>query len=343
MYLLLALVPSLLFGSMAIVLMKFGGDSRQQTFGQLSGAALIAVVIGILVGFEPDLLKNVYGFVAGIAMALAVQFQLKAFHVMGVSRVMPLSAGGQLILMSCVGVFLFGEWVGTPALPVGILGSVLVVGGVAMTTWTQNPPDPLTEESEGQVYALGPAPEIEITHAETVATVTHKGDPSAPARSDATLVEQPAINWRRGFIQTTISTVLFVVSLTMIRWFEVDPIKSFAPQGLGWLVAGFVGTFPFFTKELGPVDNRWSKKTLWSVLPGFMWATGLLIVQFSQMKVGVAIGFSFSQLGVVISTVGGIWLLGETRTKKELRVIGIGVVLLVIGALVLGLAKSLDV
>ena len=65
-------------------------------------------------------------------------------------------------------------------------------------------------------------------------------------------------------------------------------------------------------------------------------------MQFSQVKVGVAVGFSLSQLSVIIATFGGIWILGEKRTKKEMIAISLGVFILVVGALMLGVAKSLD-
>ena len=66
-------------------------------------------------------------------------------------------------------------------------------------------------------------------------------------------------------------------------------------------------------------------------------------MQFSQVKVGVAVGFSLSQLSVIIATFGGIWILGEKRTRKEMVAISLGVLVLVVGALLLGVAKSLDV
>ncbi|MBA5735072.1 glucose transporter GlcU, partial [Escherichia coli] len=53
-----------------------------------------------------------------------------------------------------------------------------------------------------------------------------------------------------------------------------------------------------------------------------------------------ATGFSLSQMGVVISTIGGILFLGEKKTKKELILVIIGVVLVIIGGTMIGIAKS---
>jgi glucose uptake protein len=55
---------------------------------------------------------------------------------------------------------------------------------------------------------------------------------------------------------------------------------------------------------------------------------------------GNVIAFSFSQLGVIISTIGGILFLGEKKTKKELVYVGIGIVLFVTGAILLAIVNS---
>lgn len=306
--------------------MKLGGNSRQQVMGQVLGGVAIAAVVTLFVGLDPSWKQNLLAFCAGLVMAVAISYQLKAFHTIGVSRVMPLTTGGQLIGISLLGVLLFGEWIGTAALPVGILGVALVTVGVLMTAWTEKsdkstpvPAPVVTPGASGELgYASDSAPE------------------EAPGRLSPERL-------RRGILETAFCTVFFIAAPTMIRYFDIDAVRTFLPQALGWVIMGFILTFPLFTPEQGKKDDRWSKYTLRAMIPGAMWAIGVTIMQFSQAKVGVAIGFSLSQMGVVISTFGGIWLLGETRTKKEMRVIIIGVAALVLGALVLGVAKSLDV
>ncbi len=315
---------------MGIILMKFGGNSRQQTMGQVLGGALVGAIFALVLGVSPDMRQNLIAFIAGTVTALGILFQLKAFHSMGVSRVMPLTTGGQLIGFALLGVLVFGEWIGTPALPVGILGVALVLVGVVLTGWTEGVKagDPVP------VPAVEPAESGELGYASGNVD-TRK----SPAPSD----RPTAAQLRTGTIQTLISTVFYVGGPFLIQLFKVDPVTTFLPQSLGWLVMGTIITFPLFTRESGSKDDRISKYTLRAMIPGAMWALGVVIMQFSQTNVGVAIGFSLSQMGIVISTFGGIWFLGETRTKKEMKVISVGVVCLVVGTAVLGLAKSLDV
>lgn len=46
-------------------------------------------------------------------------------------------------------------------------------------------------------------------------------------------------------------------------------------------------------------------------------ALGIFFMLLAASKAGLAIAFSFSQLGAIISIVGGILFLGETKTKKR--------------------------
>lgn len=57
-------------------------------------------------------------------------------------------------------------------------------------------------------------------------------------------------------------------------------------------------------------------------------------------KVGVATSFSFSQLLVIVSTLGGIFLLGERKDKRQMIGIWAGIVLIIIAAFILGNLKG---
>lgn len=63
-------------------------------------------------------------------------------------------------------------------------------------------------------------------------------------------------------------------------------------------------------------EKRFTKQTWLNMIPGVMWATGNLALLFSNKLVGIATGFSLSQMGVVISTIGGILFLGEKNQER---------------------------
>ncbi|MCP1638369.1 glucose uptake protein [Streptococcus gallinaceus] len=73
---------------------------------------------------------------------------------------------------------------------------------------------------------------------------------------------------------------------------------------------------------------------------GLLWGIGNIFMLLAAAKAGLAIAFSFSQLGVIISIIGGILFLGETKTKKEMRWVLIGIACFVAGAVLLGIVKT---
>jgi glucose uptake protein len=56
--------------------------------------------------------------------------------------------------------------------------------------------------------------------------------------------------------------------------------------------------------------------------------------------IGVATSFSLSQTGIVISTLGGIFILKEKKSKRLKVFIMIGLVLIVAGGVLLGYTKK---
>ncbi|WP_115726769.1 GRP family sugar transporter [Actinomyces culturomici] len=150
------------------------------------------------------------------------------------------------------------------------------------------------------------------------------------------------LDWGRGLRLLLTSTFGLVVYLLFVRWFGVDGQTALLPQALGYMTVALVLTSPRFTPWDGPADTRWSRTTLRQLLPGMMWGGAVLILQVSAGRVGVATGFTLSQLGILISTPAGILLLGEHRTKRELRWTAMGVALVILGAFLAGAAKAID-
>lgn len=60
---------------------------------------------------------------------------------------------------------------------------------------------------------------------------------------------------------------------------------------------------------------------------------------YSQTKVGVATSFSLSQLLVIFSTLGGIFILGEKKDRRQMIGIWSGIIVIVIASILLGNLK----
>ena len=324
----IGLLPALLFGSSSVLLMKLGGDSRQQTMGQFLGALAVAIVLALSVGVDTNPAVLLTAFVAGAVLGVGMNLQIISFHYLGVSRVMPLTTGGQLIGVAVLGIALFGEWVGSAALPVGIAALAAILVGVFLAGWSE--PDALTVSAPAD---RAPADSARVTSAPLAPADPAPADPApAPASAPA------SASVRTGMVIMAISTLFLIAFPTLTRLWSIDPMTSLLPEAIGFVVVGVIATSP----RRGMPDTRWSRPTVGALLPGVLWGTGLIVLQYSINVLGVAVGFALSQLTVVVATFGGIWILQEKKTRKEMRVTMLGMLFLVGGAMLLGYANALD-
>ncbi|MGJ5715134.1 RhaT/GlcU family sugar-proton symporter [Staphylococcus equorum] len=128
-----------------------------------------------------------------------------------------------------------------------------------------------------------------------------------------------------------ISTVGYVVYVVIAQIFGVDGMNALFFQSIGMAIGGLI---------LSAKHETSIKSTVWNLIPGVIWGIGNLFMFYSQPKVGVATSFSLSQLLVIVSTLGGIFLLGELKDKRQMTGIWAGIVLIVIAAFVLGNIKG---
>lgn len=244
-------------------------------------------------------------FISGVILALGIYFQLDAFKQIGVSGAMPITTGLQLIFISLGGVVLFSEWATTKSLTIGLFALLFLVLGSALTAWREK-----TAES-----AI------------------------------------PFWQFRKGLVLTFLCTVAFVIYPLLVRWFDVDGFAVYVPQTVGLAItAALLNLLPPRRLPDGSLSPEYAHDggvcynahTIKLMVPGITWGTGVMLMMYSNATVGVATGFTLSQLGVIISTFGGIYLLGESRSRKELIATYLGVAALVVGAILVGLAKTYD-
>ena len=136
----------------------------------------------------------------------------------------------------------------------------------------------------------------------------------------------------KGFRALTYSTVGYL-SYTILfnNIMKFDALAVIFPMSVGMVLGAMI--FMKFRIQFEPV-------VLKNTLVGLMWGVGNIFMLLAAAKAGLAIAFSFSQLGVGISIVGGILFLGETKTRKEMRWLTIGIACFIVGAVLLGFVKS---
>ena len=55
---------------------------------------------------------------------------------------------------------------------------------------------------------------------------------------------------------------------------------------------------------------------------------------------GLAVGWTLSQMNVIVATLGGLFILKEKKTKKEMAFVIAGVILIALGGILIGITKN---
>ncbi|MGI2732324.1 GRP family sugar transporter [Bacillus cytotoxicus] len=143
--------------------------------------------------------------------------------------------------------------------------------------------------------------------------------------------EAQAGTFKKGIMILLVSTFGYLVYVVVIRLFHVNGWSALLPQAIGMVIGGILLTFR---------HKPFNKYAIRNIIPGLIWAAGNMFLFISQPRVGVATGFSLSQMGIVISTLGGIFILGEKKTKRQFIAIIIGILFIIGAGIMLGIAKG---
>lgn len=140
--------------------------------------------------------------------------------------------------------------------------------------------------------------------------------------------------------KVTTKNILFLLVTTIGYWVYSTFPKTvnasaqtlYFPQMLGILIGSLL--FLIFSKQFKEVTNKVS----WlDAIGGVLFGLGALTYMFSAKINGVTSAFIFSQLSVVLSTLGGMYFLHEKKTGRELRFTYIGLILVIVGSIITGI------
>lgn len=140
-------------------------------------------------------------------------------------------------------------------------------------------------------------------------------------------------NVKKGMIILLISSIGFIGYASFPQIFHLNGWDVLFPQA----VTMFVTILILVATQKG--NDIFGKHTWKNMLTGAFFEVGNIGILFSNAVNGVAVGFTLSQLNVVISTLGGLWILHETKTSKEKKMIIAGLILVVAGAIIIGITK----
>ena len=140
-------------------------------------------------------------------------------------------------------------------------------------------------------------------------------------------------NLKKGMLILIISSIGQAGYAVLPRVFDLNGGDVLLPQSIA-MTAG-VMLISSFEKD----NDMFGKKTWQNMLTGICFSVANVGLLFSNQINGVAVGFTLSQLNVVVSTIGGIWFLHEVKTKHEMKYTMWGLALVVLGAVLIGITK----
>lgn len=164
---------------------------------------------------------------------------------------------------------------------------------------------------------------------------TEKGDDAAVDKGD----------FVKGLIITTISSALYVAYATAARFFSVDSFQILLPQALFMLAATIL--IAIWMSKKDAKDGPWGReegvfgiKSWQNMLTGVLWSIANIAVLFSNQVNGVAVGWTLANMNLIFATLGGLFILHEKKTPKELKSVIVGMVLIAVGGVLIGITKA---
>ena len=139
--------------------------------------------------------------------------------------------------------------------------------------------------------------------------------------------------------KVTTSNFIFLLVTTVGFWvysaFPKIPVVAnesaqgiFLPEMLGILLGSVL--YALFSGNASAFKQR---EQYLNILGGLSWGIAAIAYIFSAKALGVTEAFIFTQLNVIIATFGGIWILHEHKSHREMTYTVWGIVLIVIGSI----------
>lgn len=149
---------------------------------------------------------------------------------------------------------------------------------------------------------------------------------------------------RKGVIITAISSALYVAYATAARFFNVDSFQILLPQALFMLAVTIVISIIVSKRDsvdgvFGRVEGVFGLKSWQNMLTGVLWSVANIAVLFSNQVNGVAVGWTLANMNLIFATLGGLFILHEKKTPKELKFVIAGMIIIAAGGIAIGATK----
>lgn len=131
---------------------------------------------------------------------------------------------------------------------------------------------------------------------------------------------------RQGLMILLVTSIGYWVYSALPKMVDVSGLSIFFPQMLGVFIGAFVYTL-FSDKRAFRATVSWKL-----IVIGLTFGISAMAYIFSAQANGVVTAFIITQLNVVVATLGGLLILKEQKTHRELVLTLLGLVLIVLGS-----------
>lgn len=300
---LLACIPILSFGFLPVVATRIGGRPVDQTMGTALGSIVFAVIVTLIRRPALDQHTFVIGLCSGLFWAVGSFGQYMGITYLGVSRSIPISCGTQIIFASLMGILL-GDWATPVAKIYGFAALALIIVGIVFTSY----------QSRAR---------------ETSATGTGVAGTGASVR-------KKNAQWGKGIGINIVSSLGFTGYVAVLNYFHINGWDSLLPQSAGQ-VAGTIAISLLLFRTL-PFNKAAGKNGI----AGLIWSAGNIALLLSQAAIGLAVAYPIGQAAIIVSVLGGVYINGETKDKKEWRHTLTGIAIIIAGLFLIYLSSVND-
>lgn len=146
--------------------------------------------------------------------------------------------------------------------------------------------------------------------------------------------EDGGANAVKGVILVMFAEVGYLGYSAFPQAITVDGFEAFLPQALGMAVVATI--FAVATKPNRASKPFKTKSSYTNIISGLFFALAALTYLISARPDvnGLATGFTLSQMNVILATLGGIYILHEKKTHKEMVSVMSGLILVVIAGII---------
>ena len=140
----------------------------------------------------------------------------------------------------------------------------------------------------------------------------------------------------RNFMFLLVTTFGYWVYSTFpkLPWLQNEKsLGIFLPEMIGILIGATIYTF-----ASGNAKAFKQKEQYLNIFGGISWGIAALAYIFAGRSLGTNVAFIFTQLNVVIATLGGILVLHERKTNREMGFTILGIIFVVCGSILTAFA-----